>query len=150
MPHRTAGRERAMAKTAMTSQYGFTLLEVLVALTIFAIGLLGVAGLQLRAISFNNGSNIRTTLGTTAQSVMEGVMALESDDPRLATNGTAQWDLDPNSAATTLTLPGGGAYSATWTVTVDTPITGISRITVNVQGPLGSTMTLTSYKGYNL
>jgi len=39
------------------NQTGFTLIEILVAITIFSVGLLAIAGLQISAINFNRGSN---------------------------------------------------------------------------------------------
>lgn len=131
------------------SQEGFSLVELLVALTIFAVGLLGIAGLQMKAINFNNGSNTRTALASVGQGILEEILAFDSDDPRLAAAGTAVWDLDTGSAATTLALPGSGTYSATWTVAVNDPQPNISRITVTVQSSTGNSISLTSFKGYD-
>ena len=50
---------------------GFTLLEVLVALLILAIGILGIAGLQFQALRFNHDAYLRTQVNVVATDVME-------------------------------------------------------------------------------
>ena len=42
------------------SARGFTLLETMIALVIFSIGLLGLAGLQATSIKFNQSAYLRT------------------------------------------------------------------------------------------
>jgi type IV pilus assembly protein PilV len=138
----------------LSNDNGFTLIELLIALTIFSIGLLAIAGLQIRAINFNTGSNMRTSTTALAQGVMEQVMALASNDPLLRINGANNATIDPNNLdgdndVTTLVLPGGGALSATWIVTVDNPVNGMSRIDVTAQESAGRAVTLTSFKRYN-
>jgi len=131
------------------NQTGFTLLELLIAISIFAIGLLAIAGLQVSAIRYNAGSNVRSTAIGIAQEVLEQVMAMDGDNVLFqADNPNMVWDLDPNTAATTLTLPGGGTYSATWSVETDTPVSRVSRITVTVQAPQSRVTTLTSFRRY--
>ncbi|MBF0120179.1 MAG: type IV pilus modification protein PilV [Desulfobacterales bacterium] len=50
---------------------GFTLIEVLIAITILSIGLLGMAALQINIISGNNDSYMMTTAITLAQDKIE-------------------------------------------------------------------------------
>ncbi|MBL1143143.1 MAG: type IV pilus modification protein PilV [Proteobacteria bacterium] len=50
---------------------GFTLLEVLVALLILAIGILGIAGLQFQALRFNHDAYLRTQISVTATDIMD-------------------------------------------------------------------------------
>jgi len=52
---------------------GFTLLEILVAVTLLTIGLLGVAGLTVGIMRGNRHSNIVTTATTLAQDRMEEI-----------------------------------------------------------------------------
>jgi type IV pilus assembly protein PilV len=143
---------------------GFTLVEILVAITIFAVGLLAIAGLQANAIQHNSGSTLRTTGTALAQGVMEQVLSLESDNPLLRVTGTNIATIDPEDGdgiiapddrdgddnPTTLTLLGGGSYTANWTVTVDTPVARVSRIVVSVQEASGRITTLTGFKRYTL
>lgn len=141
-------------------QKGFTILEVLVALTIFAIGLLGISGLQMRAIQFNNNSNQRTTVGAVAQTVMEDLLSRNrfSDNFQTANtgvtcyfkaDGTVILDLPgvtiPASATETLTIPGAGKFSATVDIA---PVAGTkaAALTVTATGPSGRTSTLASLK----
>lgn len=126
----------------LSNDNGFTLLELLIALTIFSVGLLAIAGLQINAIRHNSGSNLRTSITAVAQGVMEQVMSMDSDDPLFSSSGT--------NAASIVQTPSAGTITANWVVTVDTPLAGISRIDVNVQEASGRTITLTNFKRYNL
>lgn len=55
----------------LSEQTGFTLVEVLVAMVILAIGLLGVAGLQTRSLSGNQGALYRSQAVLYANDVIE-------------------------------------------------------------------------------
>ena len=123
-------------------QQGFTLIEILVALTIFAFGLLGIAALQGRAINFNANSNTRTVTSAMAQSVMEEILAMPSNTPAFKDGLTF-----PTDRGTT-TLPDGRTFSAQWGVEKDTPAVWVSKIKVVVTGPQNRTVTLTNYKRY--
>lgn len=134
---------------------GFTLIEILIAITIFAVGLLAIAGMQANAIRHNTGSTLRTSGTALAHGVMEQVLSLNDDEVLLRTNGVNNASIDPNNLdgdnnVTTLTLQGGGTYTATWTVTVDNPTTRISQIDVTVQDASGQQTTLTGFKRYTL
>ena len=62
------------SKMKIKQQSGFTLLEVIIALFIFTLGILGVAAMQLRAIQ-GNSSGMRLTEATAqAQDILENVM----------------------------------------------------------------------------
>lgn len=83
----------------LTRQCGFTLLEVIIALFLFAIGILGVAAMQARAIQ-GNSSGMRLTEATNqAQIFLETVMAepfanlICPSDPPAITVG--QYTIDP-------------------------------------------------------
>lgn len=111
---------------------GFTLLEVIVAISILTFGLLAVASMQLTAIRGNyNASNI--TEGTTvAQDRLEELMGLtyghgDLSDPGTGTDGgdgVATNYLDPNPP------PG---YTISWDVESDNPVTNSKLITITVQ-----------------
>lgn len=54
---------------------GFTLLEVLIALLVFSIGLLGLAGLMVVSVKANNGAYLRTQASFLAQSMADRMRA---------------------------------------------------------------------------
>jgi len=54
---------------------GFTLIEVLVAISVFSIGLLGLAGLQLTAMKNNKSSHSRTMATILAQDIADRARA---------------------------------------------------------------------------
>lgn len=56
-------------------QSGMTLIEVMVALLVFAIGILGVAILQLSALKYSDSASRRTQVNFIAQDLMERIRA---------------------------------------------------------------------------
>ncbi|MDF0604809.1 type IV pilus modification protein PilV [Neisseriaceae bacterium TC5R-5] len=85
-----------MTRTANSA--GFTLLEVLVALLVIAVGLLGIAGLQAMAI---NGTN---------QSRLRGLAAIQANSLAAAMHANpAYWQ---NLTSTTTTAPTAGSCSS--------------------------------------
>ena len=59
------------------SQSGFTLLEILIAIVIFSIGLLGIAGLQVAGMRFTHGSQLRSIAVAQAESMADLMRANE-------------------------------------------------------------------------
>ncbi|MDP3286269.1 MAG: prepilin-type N-terminal cleavage/methylation domain-containing protein [Desulfobacterales bacterium] len=86
---------------------GFSLIEVMIALAIFSIGILGVASMQILSINYNSHAR-QTTEGTSL-----GVERME----RLMTLLYADADLDPATNPHTVTS---GIYNITWNVTDNT------------------------------
>ncbi len=108
------------------NQQGFTLLEVIIAVAIFAIGILAVIGLQVQVVSGNARSNIQTQQQLLAQRVMEQVKnAPDIFNPTGNNNVTALNNVDdegnpggPYNVTVTRTNPLAGTTSRFITVTV--------------------------------
>jgi len=103
--------EKANGKT---DERGFSLIEVMIALAIFSIGILGVASMQILSVNYN--THARRTTGGTSLGVerMERLMTLRYDDA----------DLDPiaNNPHTETR----GIYNITWNVTDNIDNKGIN------------------------
>ena len=111
---------------------GFTLIEVLIAITIFAVGLLAVAAMQISAINVNSTAGQITTRITWAQDKLEELMALPYSDPWIEDLGDPPSGMDSDGNAHQETTS--DDYIISWTVTDDTPISGTKLITVAVTG----------------
>jgi len=92
---------------------GFTLVEVLVALTIFSIGILAVAGMQITAIKVNSSSNTRSVQTDVTASILAEILTWpvssfsdETDTP---------WTFNAGNE----TVLSGGTYSANYSIDVD-------------------------------
>jgi type IV pilus assembly protein PilV len=97
---------------------GFTLVEVIVAVSILAIGLLAVASMQTSAITGNYRA-YKVTEGTTwAQDRLERLMAMDYGD--LTSGGP----VDPK---------GDGLYSVSWTVSQLSGVSNAKLIAVTAQ-----------------
>ncbi len=54
-------------------QVGFTLIEVLVAMLVIAIGVLGVAGLQYQALKYNHDAYLRSQINVLANDIIDRI-----------------------------------------------------------------------------
>lgn len=103
-----------------TSQNGFTLLEVLVAIVILTIGLLGTAGLTTGVIRGNHYSKNLTSATAAAQTQLESVKGSGYS------NATAA-----NFPNDTVTM-GGMTFTRTTTVTNSSPAANMKTVSVTV------------------
>jgi type IV pilus assembly protein PilV len=110
---------------------GFTLIEILIALTIFAVGLLAIAALQTSAISMNSTSNKLTNLSTVAMDQIERLSALPYNDTALNAGTYGPTTSPPTTSPS-------ADYSITYTVTVGVTygvsLPNIKNIFVTVSG----------------
>lgn len=135
-----------MKRLPLNNQDGFSLAELLVAISILAIALLAVAGMQVVALQSNSLANSLTVASSLAQATMEDIMSWDPNGGAFNTTvNNVTYDLDPKTAATTVTIPGAGTFSATYSIDTATPGNGVVQIQVRVSGG-GRTVTMTSYK----
>jgi len=104
----------------VTSQYGFTLLEVLVAIVILTIGLLGTAGLTTGVIRGNHYSKNITSATAAGQTLLESVKSSGY------TNATSA-----NFPNDTVTM-GGMTFTRTTTITNSSPAANMKTVSVTV------------------
>ena len=116
----------------LKKENGFTLIEVLIALTIFAVGLLAVAALQTSAIKMNSTSNKLTNLSTLAMDQIEKLSALPYADPAFDPAGNPYQNTMDN-------------YTVSYSVTPNSPVPNIMTIQVTVTGR-GKTENITFLK----
>ena len=105
----------------LKKENGYTLIEVLIALTIFAVGLLALAGMQTAAVRMNSTADKLTNLSTWGMDKIEELSALPYSDPLLDST------VNPHQKQL-------GDYTISWTVTDNNPITNTKNITVTVTG----------------
>ena len=124
-------------KRVLNNRNGFSLVELLIAITIFAVGLLAVSGMQVtsKASSVSVASSL-------ALSVMEEFMVMSSSAAIVTTN-----QIIPASWSADRTFAGAGTYEITYTVQTDTPVSNVARIAVSVSGgDLSSPVTMVGFK----
>ena len=97
---------------------GFTLIEVLIALTILAVGLLPLAAMQIHALSFGRSGKHSSQAAVLARNKMEELQRLPWADPDLAPAGA--WTV-PDVQMTNVVSPTGiqneQTYNVRWRVT---------------------------------
>jgi type IV pilus assembly protein PilV len=128
----------------ISNSQGFTLLELLVAMTIFAIGLLSVASMQITALRENANSQGRTVAVSIAAGVLEEIQNWAPNDPRLQNVVGMDWTFPGGD---TLQLAGGGTFRATYDVARNyNGVMNIIRIQVNVRGGITRPISLVGFK----
>lgn len=129
----------ATMKQRQSAQAGFSMIEMLIAVVILAVGLLGLAELQITATKANAHSEAILAASAIAQQVIEEVASMDSgdamfdyvtgheaDDDYLAVDDAA-WD--PSS----VTLAGAGTYNIKYDViTRFNGITDLCQVVVRV------------------
>jgi type IV pilus assembly protein PilV len=104
---------------------GFTLTELMIALFIFAIGMLAVASMQGESIRGNSFSDLMTVANTLAEAKMEDLMGLPSTQDNLQDNNPVNNDHLLNTIDTDGYQetgldrdgnPGSGIFTRTWNV----------------------------------
>lgn len=136
-------------KDLRQNQQGFTLLELLIAISIFAVGLLSIASMQITAIRTNSSANTLTAGSALAAGILEEILAWPADEGVLASDSSNNaWNFDPSAGSPSYQtfINGSGQYAATYSVNANyEDNTGLSLITVVVSGN-GRTSTLSGFK----
>jgi prepilin-type N-terminal cleavage/methylation domain-containing protein len=101
---------------------GFTLIEVVVAMAIFAVGILALAGLQTNYISGNAQARLKTEATALGGHVIEQLRSMPFDSP----------DLDPATNPHQPPAGSTGPYDVQWSVADNTPVNNAKMVSVAV------------------
>lgn len=115
-----------------SDQKGFSLLEVLIAISIMAIGLLALCQMQIKAIQGNAFSGKTTDATTLAQDTLERLMTLDYTDADLTAGSHppgSQAQISGTQQVANVT------YTISWGVTVDSPIDDTKTVDITVTWP---------------
>ena len=135
-----------MNKITQNNQNGFTLIEVMTAIAIFAIGILGVAKMQLLAIEGNSNANNSTKASTLAQEKAEKLMMLDYDDlndtnndgtPGLSEtytdlNNNGKYDSGVDTPTADYLPETYGIYTIFWNIATNEPVTDAKKMRIYV------------------
>jgi len=115
---------------------GFTLIEVVVAVSIFAVGLLAIAVMHTSAIRANSTAGKITELSTWGLDRVEQLMSLPYNDPLLGVAG------NPHQVTS-------DGYTVSWTISDNNPTQNTKLIRMTVTGR-GKTLNLVSVRSQSL
>jgi prepilin-type N-terminal cleavage/methylation domain-containing protein len=142
-----------------SKQAGFSMIEMLVAVVILAVGLLGLAELQITAMRTNSKSGSIVAASTVAQMATEEIMAVKTESNYLYGSmlTVAQLDQDwPDDPKDISPLDGGGVDSdgdgdddfvVTFSSTPDAAGVGITDIQITVSSLMGGRLATTGASG---
>jgi Tfp pilus assembly protein PilV len=102
---------------------GFSIVEILIAIVILGLALLGFAGVTFYSINQVHSADMVSVATTLAMDQLEAIKALPYEE---VTSGS-----DPNNPVTQLGEPE-GSYTREWTVQEDTPDAGTKTVRVTV------------------
>lgn len=123
-----------MRAKPLSGTSGFTLIEVLITLVIFAVGILGLALMQLSAIRGNSVANRLTEASNIATDQIEQMFNWDYNDNRLegSTNATYNLINGANQIADGHRLDARGNYDIIWNIQENTPAAGSKTVDITV------------------
>lgn len=137
------------------SDAGFTLIELMIAMMVVVIGVLGLWGMQLAAINGNYLSRKITEASVTGSDQLEKLMLMTYSEGDLAYDDTIHepvgYDADGNVVAWKTSPTGDGEYTVQMTISENTPISNVKKIEVDVsyeKAGQARELTYVYYKGY--
>ena len=126
-----------MSKITQYNQNGFTLIEIMITITVLAIGILGVAKMQLSAVNGNSYASGLTEATAFAQNKMEELVSLAYDDADLNDDdGDGISGIDDTTSSDGFQQGNGATniqYDIFWNIAVDEPAVNAKHIRVYVQ-----------------
>jgi prepilin-type N-terminal cleavage/methylation domain-containing protein len=147
-------------KNCRSQQAGFSMIEMLVAVLILAIGLLGLAELQITAMKTNSKSGSIVASSTVAQMAVEEIMAVKTKSNYLYNNmlnvevsSSQNWPDDPDdislldSGSVDADGDGDDDFLVTFSSTPDAAGDGITEIDITVTSLMGNYLSTTSASG---
>jgi prepilin-type N-terminal cleavage/methylation domain-containing protein len=108
---------------------GFTLVEVLIAMVVLAIALMGLATLQVRCIRSNDLANRTTQATNLAQVELERLLF----EVALGVSHAAGTTFDPGNPVSMPADDDGAIFTRSWTITDDDPVPASRTIKVRVE-----------------
>ena len=108
-------------RSRIHSEKGFTMVEILIAMTILAVGILGIGGLASTAIRSSGFSQSMTQANNLAQDRIEALMSVDFDNLQVTDSVTARTDLRRVCVQTdtTVTRPVWSCTPSSPTITLD-------------------------------
>lgn len=119
-----------MISKCIGSQMGLTLLETMIALLIFTVGILAVASMQLNAMAKNSKARRLTLNAVAAGEYLETVLSLPYEDPLLEDPDNGYMPSHPDHGPINI-----GTTSSTveWEVDDRFPVPNTKRISITVR-----------------
>lgn len=133
---------------------GFTLMELMIALMVVAIGVLGIWSMQAAAIGGNVTSRKITEAAVVGSDQLEKLMLMKYSDGDLTYDSAIHTPLGTDSDGNVVswrTSPSGGDYSVQMTISDDDPVDNVKKIDVSVlweRAGQAKELTYEYYKGY--
>lgn len=126
-PKRHPGRRFRIVPGWISSRGGFTLVEMMIALVVFGLGLMALAQSLPRGLSMRDKARRMSVATNLAQQEMERLRSLPFDSPQLAGGSHS----DPQG-------PVEGVYARRWSVLENSPVEDMKTVTVTVSFPTSS------------
>ena len=121
---------------AEESERGFSLIEMMIAITVLSVGLVAIVGMSVSVSRANSTSNILSILATTVQDQADSLRLARwtttVQDSRLTLGGDTNYDSSDNNHRTVITGTPAGNVKVSWKVVAGPGTKGdVRTITIN-------------------